>query len=632
MKGLDLTFRVLCDIARARATETIVDALNEPSALVRDKAFDSLLSRKWSVAAPRLIQYYSRLDSRHKSKILERPEELIPHLRSILEGGRYDAKCNAIQIIESAGKIKLLHLLAPVFSGIDERLRRQAGRALLHVVTNYMDFSKNVEQDATSPLAKAAARSRRELSAVLDALLRSYADHRERSILRGMLVLGGNCHRLLMTAFAPGNDRTATDLMQVLQRPETEHWDVFLARMFLSHKELVRRKADFVLRKRGPRAARDVIRRIFDLANTKPIVELSKWWGEEIWWKTVCESLDDYDAGAQSKVFTVLCDSASQAENAQACFGVLAQSKSARIRRLVIAEMASCEQMDADTLAGFLHDPDEDVQLQTTRRLLEASHPCKEELVVRQLLSPYESVRALVSAEVAQYSFRAYMRAFNSMGDRTRTLAASALVKIDGKLEDELIRALASTQAETKVKALQIAALSRPDEKLESLIAGLASDYNPHVRATAVMALGSFNSKKSEEILFNSLKDSDDRVVANAIEALEIRGRPEYLPHVKQFMNSVVPRIRGNVVKFLYRFGDPDYRGLFLDMCRSNDRSSHATAIWLSEQLDPPEAEEGLAMILRGHTGANVKERAAKALKRIREKNQTPVRECDEER
>ncbi len=624
MQGLDLTLKVLGEMPAERATETLLQALNEPAPTVRKKAFDCLLRSKWDSAALRLIAYYGRLDSHQKSRILERHEELIPHLRSILDHGKYDTKCNAIRIISDVGKIKLLHLLIPVFLHIDERVRRRAGRALMEVIENYMTLSGRMQHDKNTALAKAAARSRREISGVFRELLRSYPQHRERIILRGLLALGDNCHRLLMTSFQQGNDRTAADLIQVLQQPESEQWDIFLARMFIYHDELVRRRADFVLKKRGPRGIGKVIRQILNLAGVRSIINVATWWGAENWWKTVYENMDHYDeVHIQDKIFAAIHDSGTEAEYARKCLEKMSRSKSSRVRRMVVTEMNSLDKVDADLLLGFLQDPDEKVQLETTRSVIQSDHPQKDELIIRQLLSPHESVRDLASGVISQYSFKAYMRAFDSLGDRTRNLAASALVKIDGELGDELGEALAATQATTKLKALKIAAMARHDEKLEPLIIALSSDADSHVRATAVIALGRSNSDEAEMVLLNALKDPDERVVANAIEALEYRGKPEYLPAVKRFATSAVPRIRGNVVRFLYRFGDRDYRDLFLEMCDRGDRGTHATAIWLAETLDMPEAAKGLTKIIRGEGEPKVRQRAARALERIRTKDKT---------
>ncbi|RKY25242.1 MAG: hypothetical protein DRP79_06850, partial [Planctomycetota bacterium] len=71
MQGLDLTLKVLGEMPAERATETLLQALNEPAPTVRKKAFDCLLRSKWDSAAPRLIAYYGRLDSHQKSRILE---------------------------------------------------------------------------------------------------------------------------------------------------------------------------------------------------------------------------------------------------------------------------------------------------------------------------------------------------------------------------------------------------------------------------------------------------------------------------------------------------------------------------------------------------------------------------------
>ena len=76
--------------------------------------------------------------------------------------------------------------------------------------------------------------------------------------------------------------------------------------------------------------------------------------------------------------------------------------------------------------------------------------------------------------------------------------------------------------------------------------------------------------------------------------------------------------VLGNVVKFLYRFGDADYAGIFMKMCGPNSHHIHATAIWLAG-LGLPEAEKGLRKILRSTDDRRIQARAARALRRIRQ-------------
>jgi HEAT repeat protein len=619
MSGLDLSIKILIESPSERALDALVDAIaHEPLPEVRATVFDRLIEKRWDLAAPRLVGSYARLDSSQKSKILERQDSLVPHLRKVLDEGSYDAKCNAIQIITDIGKTRLLHMLAPVFSGIDERLRRRAGLALLRTAQNYSALSGRLKPGDTAALAEAVARSRKDIFAVFAELFRSYKSHRESNILRGMLLLGEECHAMLMTAFDPGNERVAADLARILAENAVEHWDSMVALMYLSKDETIRHKADFVLKKREPQALRDALRKIFQLGEPKAVVDLAHWWGEPVWWKGVNESMDEFDASLQDRLLAVILDPRVNAEKSYPCLEKLTRSGTARIRRIAVAEITSRPKADVDSLSRFLKDPDEEVQLQTTRALLAFDDARREELVIRQLLSQYDSVRKVAAQEVSGYSFKAYMRAFDTLERKTRVLAASALTKINHNLEKELARALAGAEIETKIKALRIITVASPDEKMESDVIALASDANPFVRATAVAALGAFKSATARGAILAALNDPDSRVVANAIETLEFAGERNCLRVVKEFAHSTVPRIRANLVKCLYHFRDPEYRGLFLDMCAQADPAMLISAIWLARELHMPEAGVAMMRIIRGNAEEKVREKAADALAKIR--------------
>jgi HEAT repeat protein len=603
MNGIDLSIKVLIESPSERALDALLDGMaNEPMPPVRAKLFDCLLSGKWDVAAEKMIAHYSRLDSAQKSKILERQDSLISHLRGVLAHGTYDAKCNAIQIIADIGKTKLLHMLVPVFSGIDERLRRKAGEALLRMVLNHAEMTARLQPGDTSPLAAAAERSRNEILAVFTELHRSYNNHREQNVLRAMLAFGGECRPMLLSTFEIGSERAAADLSRVLIGATTEHWHPLVALMYLSRDESVRRKADFVMKKRGPAALPPVLHDIFLAGEPRDIATLADWWGTDTWWKVVAEHADSFEAPAQAKLLAVATLPRSDGDKLLPCLEKLSHSASAHIRRQALAEITARTSAEMESLKDFLEDPDEEVQLQSTRTVISSDDPLREELVIRQLLSQYESVRKVAAEEVSRFSFRAYMRAFDSLGDRTRLLAASALTKINGDLEKNLAEALAAEGIDTKIRALKIIALAAPEEGLEPAVIALADDPNPYIRATAVMALSAFASKATELAVIKALKDPDGRVVANAIEALEFRGSATAKMLVKEFAASRTARVRANAVKFLYRSGDETYREAFLDMCEHGDNRMRASAKWLAEHLSMPEAAEGLARIASRQT------------------------------
>jgi HEAT repeat protein len=624
MNGLDLSIKILGESASERALDTLMDGLaNEPLACVRSKVFDCLLSQKWDEAAGKIIVHYSRLDSAQKCKVLERHDSLLPHLRSILDLGAYDAKCNAIQIINDLGKTKLLYMLVPVFSGIDERLRRRAGDALLKTVQNYIELKTRLTPDDTSALADAAGRSRDDALAVFTELFRSYGNHCEQNVLRAMLMLGDECHTLLMTAFEPGNERAAADLVRMLSVGIDKNWESLVARMYLSKNESIRRKADAIIKKRGQKSLPPVLRNILLIAEPKAVVELAEWWGAPTWWKLVTEIGDDVEVFIQDKLIAVIRDPRTDTEKVLPCLEKLAHSKSARIRRLALEELTFRRKADAELLQSFLRDTDEEVQLQSTRALLHCNDPKKEELVIRQLLSQHAAVRKVAAEEVARFSFSAYMRAFDSLGNKTRMLAAAAISKLGGAPEKEVTKLLAAAETDTKIKALRIIALAGADQQVEPQVIALTVHPNSYLRATAVLALAVFPSAAAEQAIIKALRDSDDRVIANAIEALELRGDPACVPLAKQFMRHHTARVRANVVKLLYRFGDKAYRDIFLGMCKHFDRRMRSSAIWLAEHLRMPEAAEGLARIARSQTERKIRQKAANALETMAGGDQT---------
>lgn len=125
-------------------------------------------------------------------------------------------------------------------------------------------------------------------------------------------------------------------------------------------------------------------------------------------------------------------------------------------------------------------------------------------------------------------------------------LSIAAQVSQAPKEMDEATRA--------EVKRIQGVIAAADKSALPKFLATLASEQNPFIRATLIVAVGKLGSKQNMDALTPFLNDADVRVVANAVEALEALGNPKCVESLLTVMSHPDNRVRANVSKAIWKF------------------------------------------------------------------------------
>src|SRR5205823_11484150 len=108
-----------------------------------------------------------------------------------------------------------------------------------------------------------------------------------------------------------------------------------------------------------------------------------------------------------------------------------------------------------------------------------------------------------------------------------------------------------------RLKALQMAQELELIEQLQPALTQMASDPNPKLRSKAMHLLGEAPAGgvggATDVLLEHVLNDEDARVRANAIEVLEERQDPAYIPVLTKLARESSNRERANAIKALHR-------------------------------------------------------------------------------
>lgn len=143
----------------------------------------------------------------------------------------------------------------------------------------------------------------------------------------------------------------------------------------------------------------------------------------------------------------------------------------------------------------------------------------------------------------------------------------------------------------------------------------LAHDPDPVVRSLAVSLLGELPGATSERILRAAVNDADERVQANAIEALDRLNLPSRVAVTAPKLTARSGRVRANAVKSLLRTELRQSAETLLDMLEDASRAHRLSALWVVERLGLGSMLERLEQLSAKDPDQQVRQRARRVLR-----------------
>jgi len=612
--GFELSLKVLAESTSVRAPETLRAAMADASPCMQERIFDILRDRAWDTVAPSLISQYPQLSPGVCAKILDSVDALGPHLKNALTGSSGKAKSSALAIISDCRRAALLPLVTIPLKEIDERFSRRAVEVLTQTVYQLQQVIQKLDDKEIGEYPRGVRKAMEITLAVLAEALRTFPAHRQTEALKCLLNFGEKGQETLLNGLSQEEDKTFSAVMEMLIRKVKPETDAFVARMLCSEKSYVYKKGEYIFRQRNVASTGRVVCSVLKYADIDRIEQLERNFGKGHWWKAVFQNVKYLDEPAQNTLMARIEKRFVPPSEAQDLLKSLIESSLPEIRRRALALLENRGKDNRATYTGLLRDPDERIQLRATSEVISSALPEREELIVRQLLSNFSSVREAVSKEVAVFSFRSYFNAFDRLDGKARRRAADAIAKIDTRLTEKLREALSKKNEETRVKALNMIKLTGKGRELGKEIISMVGSDNSAVRVAAVAALGAVNSPEARDAARACLDDTDRRVVANAVECLAEIRCSDALEDVMQLRNHPGPLVRANVVLYLHAIGDAAHKDVLLQMLNDPTDEIRVEAVRVVARLSPPDAVEMLRSIERRDQSADVRTAAREAL------------------
>ncbi len=308
-------------------------------------------------------------------------------------------------------------------------------------------------------------------------------------------------------------------------------------------------------------------------------------------------------------------------------------------------------------IAGFANDPSPRVKAAAAKSLMDLGEPKAFHIFEQMAASDQTSEREAVAFAIFEIQSPAFLPILRTLshdqeeGPRIKAIRALENLSSKGSIEaDQLLKevlsvkpgvaralkpvtdlqdiqeepALYSNYPEIRLAALKKVAASNPKNVQNLLLQRLKTERDPRVLATALSLLGAIHSDEDGKlaVLMNFTAHEDNRVRANAIEALAPLLKPDQAGFLVPYLQDSSNRVRGNALIALENLPEvsrkdfrPDLDRALKEMVEHKDENFRLTALYcigilqrlehapylatLSRQLSPKVKETSLQLVER---------------------------------
>jgi HEAT repeat protein len=298
--------------------------------------------------------------------------------------------------------------------------------------------------------------------------------------------------------------------------------------------------------------------------------------------------------------------------------GKTRESVVARLRMLRIA-MRRKRGASVEPLRTLLADPDERIVRMAARELVRRKPADFENTLLKLMTSAAPALRRVIGRAIGQAGFEGFWQRFDRLDKSTRKQAGKAMIKLLPDALQRLQRRSLTGTIEHRVKALQIIQELGVAESMREALIQLCADPNPRIRSKAVTVLGEVPTAPSTLLIDKLMNDTDARVRANAVEVMEGRGDPEFIPALTQQALAATGRERANAIKAMHRMKVGMAGGQLLQMLRDGRAEHRISALWALRQIGWWQLLNEVGRLARADDNVRVRRYALGVLKTVSE-------------
>lgn len=580
------------DRAIAQALPTADPSTLGPMALI-------LLQRRQTDGGLAIVENYHRLPPAVRHTVLQHAPELTRPLRIAMGNHKTAGPANAIHIIRRTAAVRLAYLIADQLRHGQDELKDESAHCLLEMAQRTIGDTDGGQAPAGEPMEVAF------ISSAVQEAIKFYAQHQRKDVLLAMFSLPlPNVTGLLASVGGMGTAWTHP-VGVLLTRSDTpavrrallpalsvqalqsfaldgiglaldtghiahaiSHWHLLLLKRYRNPLKRIKNAERFVPDK-------DHYQQAGDQQNTSgDSPGLASWLAEL-----------PMERPTLIRHLGALATAADPA------------TRLAALRRLLaLAETDNPQSQAHHAIAGFCTDKQPELVRIAVTHLIRCAYPDITKVLAHLINSPDPGVQKIAGKRLVPVAFPRLWESWPRLNQTQRLAAGRALIKIDPGFHASLHDKLATLDSANKLRALSIIGELNQGLLLQDTLFRLCRDSDPKVVSAAVKALGSADPARALPIIEAALEHEDDRVRANAVEALAQLDASRHADVLASMATErEANRARANAIQALMQMRTGEALGALSRMLNDSRKEHRASALWLVETMGVAEVARDVA-------------------------------------
>lgn len=557
------------------ADRAVAQALPHMMPSAQSTALALLLERGHDASLARVVANFARLDGKLQSTVVARIRDLSGAVRLAIGSAEFAERAAAIELITRCRNGHLTYLLADCLRARCVKTRNFAARAIKLLTEELLGESTDARPSQNRAETCALADG---LTRTLERCVATWEIHLQPEVLEATLWMGDRLEPALRKKLAERQTKLARALNHLLEGVSDPRLAGFAVRA-LAVPALRGAAAQAIGQARDPAFAHAVLGSCWLLAD-ETIDRGCRWIQATQWLEAIRDDLSSLGADQASGAVRLLAASGGSTEAKMERFRELAMQESPELRHAVVGQLFQIETECATDLLRTL----------AARFRDEVGRFASRELHRRRADADPKTQSAPASSEDsaavrAWRAFERYWEEYNELDEEDRSDLTEAMRPLADHLLVPIRAKLSSAKPKERARALQLARAFGVTSALAEQVYRHAHDPDAVVRSLAVAMLADLPGPTSLRILRAVVTDSDARVQANAIEALERLNANDRADCTAPQLDSENARVRANAIKSLLRLNVSQAAEELLTMLADPQSSHRLSALWVVERL-----------------------------------------------
>lgn len=270
-----------------------------------------------------------------------------------------------------------------------------------------------------------------------------------------------------------------------------------------------------------------------------------------------------------------------------------------------------------DTLALMTRDPEPAIARTALWHLIRAEYAGLSRILADLINSRHPTIRKVAAERLAPLGFERLWEAWPRLAPDRRLAAGRALIKIDPAFHRHIAAKLASTDIDTRLRALVVIATLNQGFFFEDVLLDLCTSEDQRIVASAVKALSGCTSDLAQQTLQLAMEHEDSRVRANALEAMSHSQTAANIDRLIEFAEDPAQRPRANAIKALLELQAKDALPSLTRMLSDRRAAHRISALWLIDELGILQLARLVAEMSLSDDDTDVKERAGLVIQHL---------------